>query len=120
MLVHAKKPHIELEIRGEGTKIIEELIKKNIPDVEITNENEDEYVLYNKTDFYNEMVAETTPGKTIWTYRDNSRLTLKQLSEKTDIAESHLSDMENDKRGIGKITAKKLGKALNCDYRRFL
>ena len=118
MLVHAKKPHIDLEIRGEGTKIIEELIRKNIPDVEISDE--DEYVLYKETDFFKEMEAKTTPGKNLWVYRDNSGLTLRQLSEKTGIAESHISEMENDKRGIGRITAKKLGKALNCDYRRFL
>jgi hypothetical protein len=28
--------------------------------------------------------------------------------------------MENDKHGIGKISAQKLGKALKCEYRRFL
>jgi len=47
-------------------------------------------------------------------------LTLAELSGKTGIAESHLSAMENDKRGIGKVTAQKLGKALKCEYRRFL
>jgi transcriptional regulator with XRE-family HTH domain len=42
------------------------------------------------------------------------------LSKKCGIAQSHLSDMENDKRSIGKIPAQKLSKALGCDYKRFL
>ncbi len=47
-------------------------------------------------------------------------LTQRQLSEMTGIPQRHLSEMENGKRIIGKETAKKLGTALNADYRAFL
>ena len=51
-------------------------------------------------------------------YRES--LTQKQLSDKTGIPTRHISEMENGKRTIGKLNAKKLADALNCDYRRFL
>ncbi len=51
-------------------------------------------------------------------YREN--LTQQQLSELTGIPQRHISEMENNKRGIGKDNAVKLAKALNTDYRLFL
>jgi ribosome-binding protein aMBF1 (putative translation factor) len=47
-------------------------------------------------------------------------LTQVQLSEMTGIPRRHISEMEHGKRAIGKETAKKLAKALECDYRVFL
>ena len=47
-------------------------------------------------------------------------LTQVQLSEMTGIPRRHISEMEHGKRTIGKETARKLAKALNCDYRVFL
>ena len=44
----------------------------------------------------------------------------KQLAELTGIPQSHISEMENGKRTIGKERAKRLGKALNITYRVFL
>ena len=43
-----------------------------------------------------------------------------QLSEMTGIPRRHISEMEHGKRPIGKETARRLAKALKCDYRVFL
>ena len=43
-----------------------------------------------------------------------------QLSELTGIPRRHISEMEHDKRAIGKETGRKLAKALDCDYLVFL
>jgi hypothetical protein len=43
-----------------------------------------------------------------------------QLSEMSGIPRRHISEMEHGKRPIGKETARKLAKALKCDYRVFL
>jgi len=51
-------------------------------------------------------------------YREN--LTQQQLAGLTGIPQRYISEMENDKRGIGKDNALKLAKALNTDYRLFL
>jgi hypothetical protein len=54
-------------------------------------------------------------------YRHREGLTQVQLSALTGIPQHHLSEMENGKRGIGKIRARVLAKALGVsDYRLFL
>lgn len=52
--------------------------------------------------------------------RVKEELTQVQLSEMTGIPRRHISEMETGKRPIGKESAKKLAKALRCDYRVFL
>jgi plasmid maintenance system antidote protein VapI len=42
------------------------------------------------------------------------------IDRKTGLHPRHISEMENDKRPIGKVRAKRLAKALNADYRMFL
>jgi len=64
--------------------------------------------------------ADVTPGTSLRVYRDNAGWTQAQLSEKTGIPVPHLSGMENDRRPIGKATAKKLAAAFDTDYRRFV
>ncbi|MDD5286833.1 MAG: helix-turn-helix transcriptional regulator [Desulfuromonadaceae bacterium] len=53
-------------------------------------------------------------------YRYRENLTQQELAELTGIPQRHISEMENDKRGIGKDNALKLAKALDTDYRLFL
>lgn len=53
-------------------------------------------------------------------YRQRSDLTQAELSEKTAIRQHHLSEMENNKRVLGKVNAKKLAETLQCDYRKLL
>lgn len=53
-------------------------------------------------------------------YRSLENLTQRQLAELTGIPQRHISEMENGKRAIGKELAKRLGKALNADYKVFL
>ncbi len=47
-------------------------------------------------------------------------MTQVELSKRTGIPQRHISEMENDKRPIGKMNAKKFAEALNIDYRVFL
>jgi len=52
--------------------------------------------------------------------RAREGLTQKQLSERTGIPARHISEMENNKRPIGKAMAKRLGEALGVGYKVFL
>ncbi|WP_462137009.1 helix-turn-helix transcriptional regulator [Candidatus Mycalebacterium sp.] len=61
-----------------------------------------------------------TPGFNLRAYRTRADLTQVALAKKTNIRQTHLSEMENNKRPIGKVLAKKLAKTLNFDYRRLL
>lgn len=54
-------------------------------------------------------------------YRAREGVTQQQLARMTGIPQRHISEMENDKRSIGKQRARRLAKALNVsDYRFFL
>ncbi len=53
-------------------------------------------------------------------YRQREGLTQMQLAEATGIPQRHISEMENGKRIIGVVNAKRLAVALHCDHRRLL
>lgn len=53
-------------------------------------------------------------------YRHREGLTQVQLAEATGIPQRHISEMENGKRIIGVVNAKRLAVALHCDHRRLL
>ena len=118
MLVHAKTPPIDVQITGVGTDIVIEALKRSITGLSISTD--DETVPLNSDPWFQQLRKSRTAGEVLWCYRENANLTLDELSEKSDIAKSHLSEMENNKRPIGIRTAKKLANALNCDFHRFL
>ena len=53
-------------------------------------------------------------------YRHREGMTQMQLSEATGVPQRHISEMENGKRIIGAVNAKRLAVALHCDHRRLL
>lgn len=61
-----------------------------------------------------------TPGYYVRLYRKRAELTQVELADKTGIRQHHLSEMENNKRVLGKANAKKLADILACDYRKLL
>lgn len=69
---------------------------------------------------YPECSEEKLIGKALAGARYREGLTQIQLSEMTGIPQRHISEMENGKRTIGKEMAKRLGKALNINYKVFL
>jgi len=61
-----------------------------------------------------------TPGYYVRLYRQRAELTQAKLSDQTGIRQHHLSEIENNKRVLGKANAKKLADVLDCDYRKLL
>lgn len=61
-----------------------------------------------------------TPGYYLRLYRLRADMTQAELAKKTGIRQHHLSEMENNKRSLGKANAKKLAAELNCDYRNLM
>ena len=53
-------------------------------------------------------------------YRQRAGLTQLELADRSGMRQHHLSEIENNKRALGKATANKLAKVLNCDYRKLL
>jgi len=60
------------------------------------------------------------PGVFLRGARGKEGLTQAQLAAKTNIPQRHISEMENNKRPIGKEMAKRLAAALDIDYRALL
>lgn len=75
---------------------------------------------FSVADGYRSRQASMTPGKRLKIYRQNAGLTQARLAELTGIPKGNLSQMEHEKRPLGKITAQKLAKILKCDYRSLL
>jgi len=71
-------------------------------------------------DLFPEYKDEELPGVCLSGSRLKEGMTQKRLSELTGIPQSHISEMENGKRSIGKKRAKILAKALNVGYKIFL
>lgn len=61
-----------------------------------------------------------TPGYYLRVYRQRAELTQVELADKTGIRQHHISEMENNKRALGKVNAKKLADILSFDYQRLL
>lgn len=64
--------------------------------------------------------AYRTPGYYLRLYRQRAELTQLELANRTGIRQHHISEMEHNKRVMGKANARKLAKILKCDFRRFL
>jgi len=52
--------------------------------------------------------------------RYKAEMTQKELAEGLGISQHHISEMENGKRSIGKVMAKRLAEFFKTDYRLFL
>ena len=61
-----------------------------------------------------------SPGYYLRLYRQRADLTQVELADRTGILQHHLSEIENNKRVLGKANAMKLGEVLDFDYRRVL
>ena len=61
-----------------------------------------------------------TPGYYLKLFRTRSDMTQQQLAEKLGVKQHHLSEMENNKRAVGKVLAKRIADILNFDYRKLL
>lgn len=61
-----------------------------------------------------------TPGYFLRLYRLRTEITQAALAEQAGMRQHHLSEMEHNKRPIGKMLARKLAKLLHCDYQKLL
>lgn len=128
MSEHMKKPHtnnlIEITIHDESnTKFL--LPRKSVKELfEFLKPfqvsfNEDELIPADEV-FKNLHRKYGKVGATIRGFRSRDGMTQIELAKKLNIRQSHISQMEHGKRGIGKKMAQKLGKLFNTHYQLFL
>lgn len=61
-----------------------------------------------------------TPGYYLRLFRSREDLSQLKLAENIGIKQHHISEMEKNKRVIGKTLAKKFAALFGCDYKKFL
>ena len=61
-----------------------------------------------------------TPGYYLRLFRSREDLSQGKLAENIGIKQHHISEMEKNKRPIGKTLAKKFATVFGCDYKKFL
>ncbi|CCB89206.1 helix-turn-helix transcriptional regulator [Simkania negevensis] len=67
-----------------------------------------------------ELKKHSEPGQMLRGCRHKERLTQNELAIALEMSQHHISEMENGKRSIGKVIAKRFAAFFNIDYRVFL
>ena len=113
--------YVEIHLRGvpsDKGELVKDAIEKilNLAGMHLQNREEDDDRLYS----IEEVFPEFHIGHALRGLRSREGLTQKQLAEMIGAKPSHISEMENGKRTIGKEMAKRLAKALRTEYKVFL
>lgn len=66
-----------------------------------------------------ESILDMSPAAILRGLRYREAITQAELSRRTGISQRHISEMENNRRPIGKQNARKLVEALNCPPTHF-
>ena len=120
MLAHTKKLHTEkVAIKFIGPAANKKKALASLKALGFDPLEEERYIPM--AELFPDVTDEKKPGVILAGARAKEGMTQKQLAEKCGIPQSHISEMENGKRTIGKNRAEKLAAALNVpDYRMFL
>lgn len=71
-------------------------------------------------DWYKEEVAQDTPGRTLRFYRKLKGMTQPELAEMLGTTKQFISNLENDRKPISRLMAKKLSETFNVPAARFI
>ena len=122
MLVVVKTQSDDCRIEGEISSSSLDMLKRyysNSLHVE-NNNDDDEWVNIEDTDWYREVKEKYTPASNLAFYRKEKKLTLASLGSILGVPRQYVSDMEHEKRSISKAMAKKIAVALDCPVTMFL
>ena len=113
--------YVEIHLRGvpsDKGELVRETIEKilNLAGMNLQKKGENTAGLYS----IEEVFPEFHIGHALRGLRSREGLSLKQFAEMIGVKPSHISEMENGKRTIGKEMAKRLAKALQTEYKVFL
>lgn len=121
---HTKKPHIDevsITFTGPGTmmeRAFEVMCSLGFKPEEqgIRNKEAENSLPWRESEYFKDVHV----GSYLSGARFREGMTQAELSQHTGIPRRHISEMENGKRPIGKVNARKLAEALNIDSRLLL
>jgi len=112
---------VEIQLRGVPSakaELVKEAIEKilDLAGIPFKSREENDDRLHSVEDVFPDFHI----GHALRGLRLREELTQKKLADMVGAKPSHISEMENGKRTIGKEMAKRLAKALRTDYKVFL
>jgi DNA-binding XRE family transcriptional regulator len=117
-----KTPHIEINIKGNISKQLLTLLKKEYgKKLRFTGQEDNELMNVFETDWYKKVKSETSPGDNMKIYREIHGMTQEALGRILgNIPRQHISNMERGIRAISVNTAKKLSKIFKVPLEKFI
>ncbi len=112
----ARKIQKELDVKTD-LKVIKKVISLY---EKLKNEDDELLTMDDAMEHLDGLLGDVSPADSIKAFRDRESLTQKELALKAGIKQQHLSEIERGIRPIGVAMAKKLSKALNCNYKSLL
>ncbi len=119
MQVVERKHHIDCTMYGSGLALVKKALLDIYPDIQFKENSDEDFVSSKESNILKDIESKMTAADVLSIRRENKGYTQKQLSEMTGIAIPNISQMENGSRKIGKVNAKKLAEALECDVSDF-
>ena len=124
---HMKKPHtdeVSMTFTGPITMMEQALEAMRSLGFEseeqlVANQQGEGSIPWRETSYFKE-IEHKLPSVFLSGARHREGLTQVELAERSGIPRRHISEMENNKRPIGKMNARKLAEVLNIDPRRLL
>ncbi|MDL2313551.1 helix-turn-helix transcriptional regulator [Desulfovibrio sp. OttesenSCG-928-C14] len=127
MQEHMKKPHTDevsmtftgpISMMEQALEVMRSLgfeTEEHLP----SNQEAGGSIPWRDTSYFKE-IENRLPSVFLSGARHREGLTQVELAERSGIPRRHISEMENNKRPIGKMNARKLADVLNIDPRRLL
>ena len=119
MLVHVKAPHTKIEIEGEISEKLLEVLRNEYGEmVDISN---NDYIDPFETDWYKAVKEEMKPGDRLRIDRDNKGFTQEFLGLKLGKFSRHyISDLEKSRKNISIQVARKLSVIFDKPVDRYI
>lgn len=127
MQVVVKKPHIKFNISVDGKitfgflQKIADMVKNEYGNIEVKYDDNEQLTDCFNSDWYLETKKSMKPCDYIKIYRENRNWTQTELGIKLGgLSRQYISDMENGRRSISKVLAKKLSVLFEIPIQRFI
>jgi len=113
------KPGVILRFRPRTPSRIIKHIEQEYRDY-LVDTDDDELVVFEETDLARTIDARMSPGKYLRNLREANGLTQQDVADRTGHRPAYVSDMENDRRAISRMTARKLAEMFNVSPALFI
>ena len=117
MSVLVKMHHTEIEIRGEESQKVIDVLQKAFGNIVVDQTGSVDIAT---TDWHKKMEKNWTPAKEVRANRNKFLLNQENLGKKIGKTKQYISDIETGRRTVTIPVAKALGEVFNRNYHRFL